>query len=442
MTLFHALFLLTQLHLLRNVSGLYVVPLAVLYVLLLLTVAMQGARFRHFSELIWLYVAFSVAAGYVVLVSWLSLPREEAIAGSARFLFTFPLAILAAYFCQSDLAVKRTLNLFIVVAVLGTLTIPLQHVIGPISWFPDSSYRGGFVRYASLFGNITACGVVGGMGLVAALILRNPPVFRLLSILAILAGMVLCLQKAAVVNILLAGGVYVGLARPHWVGRIRSLLFHLPLLLGITVALAFVIGQRGEMMDTMLRSTLGVTLFQDAVRTNHTFILDSLADRLWLHPLSIVEDFGWWPCLRGIGFAGMGSAIGVEGRMAHNSLADLLFLGGIPFLLTFLGLSLFFITNLRAATRTARHAGNAARLNLLHTVAGISVVFLVNVPTSSGMLFHPNTSAVMWVAVGWLCAIHEPSHVLRRVDARRLSMSRRVASRFSTSPATRGVSPA
>lgn len=344
------------------------------------------------------YAAFVAMSLYVVCVSVVNLSPAQTLLGAARLAFVFPFAYLARYYVRDDREVQFFLKLFAVIIALGALSLPLQRVTGPVSWFAEASSRAGFDRFSSIFGNLTAMGNVGGLALVALFFVDVKSAARVLLVVCLLSGMLLTLQKAAILNIILAIGIYAIL-------RGRSTAERLKFGLRVLTATVALVGLAIAVIGPAALAGIQVVfrLGSSAASIDDVSVKASLLERLVELPMVLYNLYGPMSVLTGVGLKGGGGVMGMpESPMSHNNFFDLLFLGGVLYLLSFLALLWYTGRAALRARAAARAAGNTVAFRNLQIMTGIFVLFVINLPVASGTIFQPNISSIFWLMVGVL----------------------------------------
>ena len=387
------LFLSLNLHLLRNISIAYLAIPGMLFAFLIAE-AVPGLRLSN--PLSRTYAAFLVWSVYVVVISPLRLGASDLAAASARLFFVLPLAIVVQGL-DKDSTVRRFLIVYAAVAAVGCATLPLQFFTGPVGWFAETSSRAGFDRYASLFGNLTAVGIVGGIGLIVVLLLRMNRILKAIFVTAIVVGMMLSLQKAAIMNLLVVVAVYSWHSGSDAIGRARKLVLAVLLVCVVVGPMVWVAGSVATAsLDNVFR-------FGSHASYDDYTVTTSIGQRLWELPGVVYDEYGTAGVLAGAGLIGGGGTLGMpDAPQSHNSFFDLVFTGGVLYAFLFgrlLWLCLVRIGTLRACCSPS---ANAIRANNFNVLSGALAVFAINLPFNSGIVFQPNECILFWLTVGLL----------------------------------------
>ena len=115
---------------------------------------------------------------------------------------------------------------------------------------------------------------------------------------------------------------------------------------------------------------------------------DSFSFRLYGGAMNMMNEYGWQMVLYGKGFVGAGATMGIEGGQAHNTFWDLVFMGGIIYLLSFL--ILITIIMLRLYKIKSKYS----KLLLI-----ANIIFIINGLQGSILFFQPVTSFIFWVSL-------------------------------------------
>jgi MFS family permease len=304
---------------------------------------------------------------------------KEIFIGTSRVIFCLPiyLAILAS---RPD---KNTFNLILVtsalITLLAALSIPYQFYQGPIEWFAESSERAGLSRFPSLFGSLTALGIVCGFGIIAAAVSFSSTIAFSLLTSAIVIGSILSLQKAAIVNILVAF-----LFLPFMRQLNFRFIFGIFGVFGGLMALAWIIFQ--EELDTYF-SSLRLSSESDSDFTDDASFFDSVHERIIDLPSIAIDYHGITSLIFGIGPMGGSGAFGFpDVPMSHNGVVDLFLIGGFFYFILFF----YFIFYILRLVYLARGHANDKKYYYL----GLFVFFgiLINIPFSGLIFFSPSNA--------------------------------------------------
>jgi len=396
-----------NLHTLRNLSfatyiAIYAVVSGVLVADFLIRMAKDERRLGWGPFVAWLAASLLGA-----LISLGTISASGALTGLSRFLFAMPI-FMALYLYTDDLEQLRGhVKTLVVFFALASLTLPMQIVTGPISWFAGATERGGLERYASLVGSLTSIGVVVGSYLLLthALTPRSRPWWMIL--IAVSAAM--SLSKAAIANVAIAFGVLLVMNRRH----LSRIVFGLGLVavLGLAIySLSTVVQDR---VDAVLVS-FGIQ--NSAIENFDVSAEESVMDRLLTLPaanLEVLKTFGT-PLIYvfGAGFGMANTALVPEedslAQMAHNQYVEVFSVFGI------VGAALIFGAMLTMLVRLVR-LHRRIRSDVTSAVLWAYVLILVNSVTANGTLYQPAAASILYL--GMYCAVAEGLFV-RAADAR------------------------
>ena len=208
--LLYLLFVSLCFHNFYRLSYVYVLIPITIYLLLFLNIDRKKLKISNSNKLFISYLLILFMSLYIVAISFVSEGFIYTIIGITRYFYVLIIALVVFIIVNNEKTVNNLLHLYVICIAIGSLTLPLQLFTGPISWFSDPTMRSGLIRYSSLFGNVSAMGIIGGTGLVSTLLLnyKNKNIKRFIS-LSILIGMGMSLQRAGIANIILAIIVYV-----------------------------------------------------------------------------------------------------------------------------------------------------------------------------------------------------------------------------------------
>ncbi|MGW3546359.1 hypothetical protein ACWDHH_01090 [Janibacter hoylei] len=383
---FAIVFIVVNLHVLRNVA---LMPYLAVYAVVSLWVLNRAiARLARTPQVsLGLPTAWIAAAG-IAFASTLAISGAgTALYGLSRYLFALP--VLLAFIAYTDsprdlLTHIRTMCVFFAV---GALTVPLQYLTGPITFFADSSERAGLERYASVFGSLTALGIAAGSYIALAQALR--PRSTVLSIVAIGVGGIASLSKAAIVNIAL------GLAS-HLVLGGRQVL-RMIVTLAVVLSVGYLVVQESAILQESLSASATSFGVEGGSENYDMSFQSSLYDRLVTRPAenwAVLATMGSsLVYVTGGGF-GMASTALVSpaaslAGMTHNQFAEFFSVAGL------VGGSIATLTVAVIVVRLVR----ARRTPLRGAVLGAMTLWVANAFFANGIAYQPITASVLFLAM-------------------------------------------
>lgn len=403
-TIFLWLYILLNLHLLRNLSlGGYLAALSLVYIPVVLYGLSRLTAVRGGRVAVW-FLLFLATALWASVNTFVDYGIIAGAYASARYFLVMPMAFAAYSLLPNEASVRKVLLAFCFIVLIGALTIPLQYMIGPIPWFPEPGERANVTRYASMLGSLTVAGNVIPYAIFTALVLRMNKALKISLIFMLLICAVLTLQKAALLGIPLAIGVYL-----LYVSKRK--LFHIAVT-GLTIT------SLGLVMELLLRdwpiwqqaTDYACAAFQigrnAAALGGDVTIQQSLVDRLTDLPQRSLSDLynlrGVSGYLFGGGFCMVGPALMRPGDSpfwtAHNGYVDFVLIGGIAHMLTFVGLIYRVLKTLRGLLKNRR--ANDLYDEIPVALIGIVTIALVGLFFAGGLTFQPITGSLFWAIVG------------------------------------------
>ena len=399
--LLYLLFVSLCFHNFYRLSYVYVLIPITIYLLLFLNIDRKKLKISNSNKLFISYLLILFMSLYIVAISFVSEGFIYTIIGITRYFYVLIIALVVFIIVNNEKTVNNLLHLYVICIAIGSLTLPLQLFTGPISWFSDPTMRSGLIRYSSLFGNVSAMGIIGGTGLVSTLLLnyKNKNIKRFIS-LSILIGMGMSLQRAGIANIILAIIVYVYLIDIKSSRRIVLLLTATSV---VILTLLFLINYGPTKIYTSFFITsLGINTGVDAM-VDYTPISEQVYYRLFTNVIiHFNERLGLINFLMGLGFSGLGGVLGQRGIFTHNDIFNIISVGGILYLVIFLYIFLYIIIYLRKYIKISKKIGNKLLTNNLIVLLGAHLLFLFNIPMGSGNFIHPNHSILFWTTIGLL----------------------------------------
>lgn len=327
---------ISQLHLLRNLSSLYFAAyfgsFAITMLVAALTLRTVDRASRYLLQIVG--VVFLIPCVAIIPGVIAGEPYSASVlgVGLGRLLFTVPIFVVVLLMPRTPANVRAITVTAGVLTVIAALSIPYQFAVGPVQWFAESSERAGIARFASLFGSITTLGIVCGIGMAVCAYAFRSAVLTTIALLSIAMGSILSLSKAGLVNVALAFAVLPFIRRTN---RREVVVFFASLIAGLNVVVALY-GEKLLLFWSSFRLT-----GQDIGDTSGDVSLSaSFVDRLTDLPMRAVNFHGPYSLLFGVGPIGGAGTFGfADAPSVHNGLVELMLVGGVPLLLWYLWLN-------------------------------------------------------------------------------------------------------
>lgn len=322
-----------------------------------------------------------------------------------RILITPMVGLISYSYIKTFKDLRKSINLYLLISLLACLSLPFQMIFGEISWFNNSSFRGGLVRYASLFGNLTAFGIAGGLSLILLLYSNFNKTLKITLIIIFIFSLIISLQKTGLVNIFLSIIIYSIISKKLSLLIRYSVFFVFITYLIICISLYFFTDSiLVKYIESIFLNTLNVSLVNiDGVAKDSFTISENILDRIIKHPLEVFDEYGYISLFFGMGVLGGGGSLGISGPQAHNSFFDLLFVGGPMNLFFMIGIIISaFYTTIRILKKC--FLTNDQR-NIINALLSFLILYIINLPFNSGLLFQPNVSVMFWIFVFFLSRI-------------------------------------
>jgi len=372
-----------ELHLLRNVSSFYLVFYGLAFFLSVWYLyfswsGMRGVDKQLLFIIILIFFFPLIGTLYGVLVG--SYGDYGVLIGWARIIFCLPIYLVILAMPPTEETLRKLFVFAVLITCFSALSYPYQFFYGGVSWFAEPSMRDGVVRYASLFGSLTAYGIVCGYAALLTLVVSNNRLVKVTVLLIITLGAVLSLQKAALANIAMAFILWL------WIGR-RYGVFFLICLLSLGVG-SFLLD--ADKVATIMQGEFGATLMNDALA------------RVSELPLIAIDFFGSDSLLLGLGPLGASGSLGYpEVPMAHNAYVSMLLVAGLPYLLLF-GVLFLFLFLIKIGMRSVH-----GRLGM-----GLLFMLLVNMLFAGIPWFVPAPALFLAIAIKCVTVPYKEKRVL------------------------------
>lgn len=376
------------LHMLRYLVPAYVILPPLLSLAGVIFALTKSTRLNAFGVL---NVGFFVFASILPLVySYLWYPDEEYLIPIMRYLYLAPFFLFAIRSINNQRLLFIALKTIVFFVFLGALTIFYQMAVGPLAWLAEPSEREGLVRFSSLLGSLTAYGVYGGLVLPLAFFLLPKGIVRWAVVGVIIVGLLVTLQKAAVVN------VFLFIALAFCIGtratKVRIVFVVAVGLLALAVAYVIDVSYVVATVDNVLR-------LRNQSGVSDVSLPQSIIDRIWILPSRLYELHGFWGMLLGVGMVGGSGTLGFpDYPMSHNGFFDLLYIGGVLNLSSFLALAFYLLYRLRLFMRMAKDSDSVA---LSQASFCIFVLFIANFIFAGVLYFQPYGGLIFYLLVSF-----------------------------------------
>lgn len=354
-----------------------------------------------------LLVLFGFSSVLPVYYSFLWYPDEAYVQSFFRYFFLVPFFIFALIAIDSYEAVIVALKSYAFFVVIGALSIFYQVVFGPISWFAEASEREGLVRFSSLLGSLTAYGVYSVFALPVIIFLFHGKFSRIAMLIVVVTGMLLTLQKAAVMNIFafLVLTFFYEHRRVKLGVVISSLVGIIALFAAYSLDISYVVSTVDNVLR--LRSDSGLS---------DVSVYKSVIDRLWALPAKLYELHGVLGMAFGVGMVGGSGTLGfINFPMSHNGLFDLLFIGGVLNLLAFLSVWFVILGRIRHCSKNQFGLGSG-KLLICKVSLYIWLLFIINFIFSGILYFQPYGGVVFYTLLVFFL-LHFESGAARHMSA-------------------------
>ena len=388
--------------LLRNLTPIYYGVLATAFAAATIYSLSRMAKLSMTPIGIWLlgYLLFGLSAATQTAVD---LGPAAATYGGVRLLMTVPLVTMV--FLVTGLYPKLfeyALWLFLGFTSIGVFSIILQYMIGPISWFADASDRAGLERFSSFLGSIPTIGAAVPLGILLLLLMPMKSFHRIVLMLIMGAGVLASLSKQAVSGSVLA--IVLGLL----LGRRKRVA-----VVGWVVAgcaLGYLVLDSLEMpLVASMRNYVTGILLPDASGAETMRGYDyTVQESMWLRMTSLpmnsfnglMEHRGPFGLDVGGGCVMLGPSLLRPGDShyftAHNNYMDFVLLGGVGYLVVFIGLCL-------SVSREALRQYRSKSANpLASVILGIPVMYIIASMFTGGLTYQPALATLWWASVGFV----------------------------------------
>jgi len=385
---------------LRNLTSFYyILTLSILAYLLLSGMNKPIRLDRHVS----IAHTFFIYSLFVIAWSALYMGSLEFLPGIPRLLLMQVIFLILLVGIKNESQIEELLKLILFVYVIGASSILYQIVVGDgISWFAPQFIRAGMDRYASILGSLTIYGSVAGYALLlfySGYTFSNKLLIKFIFLLILLGGVVFSLSKSGIVTALLSLIIFIIFSFSNVLRMINiKTILYFTVVMAVLILLLLKVPIIQDYYNTIVVQSFGnvgilanpsnVIIDSEAVTMEHVY------KRLTHWSSGMLEEYGDIVYATGVGLQGGAGVMGMHPKegvygSAHNSLGDLFFMGGVPYLLIFLALYAF--VQLTLFKNRKNHIANVFfMLNLL---------FFANLMAVSGSIFNPAISINFWLSI-------------------------------------------
>lgn len=340
---------------------------------------------------LYFYSFFLFGCIYVSVISFFYLDASLVATSLPRLYFATIIPLLLLGIVKDDQDFVFVIRIFVFVYLIAVGSYIYQFLFGPIGWLDAAgSPRAGLSRYATTLGSLTIYGTSIGSALLAALLFYHKPFFKYVIIAALLVGLLFSMQRAAIANGMLVTLIYLQYVK---VRKLAQGLFILSFFLLIFIAYGSLFPESlvSQYTDGILLNTFGVEVFNEGeLRRDTRLTSDHILERIYGSNYQEYYEVLAGPkyYLLGVGLVGGGGSMGIRSPQAHNSFWDLLNMGGAFFLVTFCTLFVYCLVSLRS---------DQSILGRFFFYSNI--IYLINIPMNSGLIFHPIASFLFFLSV-------------------------------------------
>ena len=336
--------------------------------------------------------AFAFTSFLPVLLSLLWYPEEDYANAYMRYFFIVPYVFFSIYALDRFEALELVLRVYVFFIFFGAVTMFYQVFFGPISWFAEPSEREGLVRFSSLVGSLTAYGVYAAFAVPVILIIFKNGLLKFVLFFVTISGMLMTLQKAAVMNLLVLVFLAILFERGGLKIAIKLLLVAMPVVFS---ALYFDLGYISSTIDNVVR-------FGSDSGATDVSVYQSILDRIWMLPSELYKLHGGFGMLMGVGLVGGSGTLGFpDFPMAHNGFFDLLFIGGVANLLGFLALFTAMYIRIFRLSACVSNLDSPSKAVVVKACKYIGLLFLANFLFAGVLYFQPYGGVIFYSMVAF-----------------------------------------
>ena len=328
---------------------------------------------------------FNIMYLYVFTISILDIGLENALNAFSRILFTTFFFYISFRYVNTWARYEMCLKIYLIIILIAAGSLLYQNLFGELFWLQDIKSRGGVFRYASILGSMTVYGVAVGFAFLILPVLNIKYFLKVVSYFCLSVGVLLTLQKSAIANLIISTFLII------YISNINLFNFKIfcslsLLLFGFISIIYFNFYEH----IIVLKNFLGIASEDEKLWVGHGFI-NNFLDRLTPSHFSTISytDF-----IFGVGFRGLGGAVGIEGEMGHNGILDILAMGGFLMLFTFIYIKIFIFYKV--------YKNTILSIKQKRFLLSFLFIYIVNFPMFSGMLVNPSLVIPLFLTFAYI----------------------------------------
>jgi hypothetical protein len=140
----------SQLHLLRNITSAYFVLYFVCFAMTILAATVTLRVLDRGSRYLFKIVATLFLLPCVAIIPGVLAGEAYTAAslgtGLGRLLFALPIFVVVMLTPRTKANIRTLMLAAGILTIIASLSIPYQFIVGPVAWFADSSERAGLIR--------------------------------------------------------------------------------------------------------------------------------------------------------------------------------------------------------------------------------------------------------------------------------------------------------
>jgi hypothetical protein len=391
---FFVIFYLTILffQVLRNLSPIYFVVVIATVALVLIITAMISPTLKRNGNSFNIYLIFICYTVWVCLWSVAYNPDVDLPNTIGRLFFITSLPIFLIFYYADEDFTKLALRVYVYIYLIAAWSYFYQIQFGPIEWFSDEPMeRGSVFRFSTTLGSGNIYGIGLGCALLFTSFLNFNKIIKILIFGSLLIGSIMSMQKAAILNIIIWIFLYIFVFNRK---NAKKILFLLTVVVFMIIIYAYVFDDEffSAYLQEFLFNSIGLNLFDNPNLVKSTVLdVDNIIERfIGVNiPIILSSHNPVTLFLIGIGSTGVGGGMGMpEYPQSHSTYWDLLFMGGIVYLLIYIILIISILKK------------------LIEINTGISrlifwsiIIYSFNAFAATAAIFHPILSFPVWIGL-------------------------------------------
>jgi len=416
------LFFLLYMHIMRNVSSLYIVLLVIVYLTILLPLLLKLNKIK--STYLSIYISlFVITALWASLYTLILYDLESFLNSIVRYFFVIPIVLVTFFYIKDEKDIDKWLKFVLFFVLTSLIFFPIQYIWGGISWLAEPGERAGIFRYSTNLGSLPTTGIAVTLVLFIVLHLNFSKLKTIIISSILILGALFTLQKAAILGV---GIIMVYVLLFKFKKNIKTSLIIIPVIIAFLFISDYFLNSISEWKNIKAYTTSQISNSDDNITDlgGDVGIEQGITERIF--GSLVIQSLGWLNesqgsigYLIGGSFGMLGPALLPDGKSkyftAHNGYIDFLLVGGIFHLFSFIAI---LIRTMKIYWRSYIQSRRLKFEIKEFYFCCFGLLVLISIFTMFGgaVTFQPIVAGIFWVLVGFAWKIENRHIVITKQD--------------------------